>query len=59
MKTVLILGLALSLAACGSIDRWGARITGSSKTCVDGVSYIQFPSGASVQYDRNGKIVAC
>lgn len=34
--------------------------TGSvTKTCVDGVSYLQFHSGATVQYDQSGKVVLC
>ena len=59
MKYTALILVALSLAACGKIDRIEAAITGSSKVCVDGVSYIQFTSGASVQYDQAGKVVTC
>ena len=48
------------LSACGNVDRELAKITGkASKTCVDGVTYLQFTSGATVQLDINGKPVAC
>lgn len=60
MKNLIIVGLmGLSLAGCGGISRSVAHLTGSSKICVDGVSYVQFTSGASVQYDRAGDVVTC
>ncbi len=58
MKTVAI-GLLFTLAACGRIDRNIAIFTGSSELCVDGVRYLQFSSGASVKYTRDGKIATC
>lgn len=51
--------ICLSLAACGKVDRQVAYITGSSESCIDGVKYIQFPSGASVKYTREGRIATC
>ena len=48
-----------SLGGCGYVGRINATYTGFSKMCVEGVSYIQFTSGASVQLDKNGKIVEC
>ena len=51
--------LALGCWGCGSISRTTASLTGYSKSCVDGVSYLQFPSGVTVQYDREGKVVRC
>lgn len=43
----------------GSVHRKIAEYTGYSTICVDGVKYVQFTSGASVQYDTNGKVVTC
>ncbi len=60
MKKLLVVALAaLSLTACGQISRSTASLTGHSIECVDGVSYIQFVSGVTVQYDRDGKIKTC
>lgn len=48
------------LSSCGNVDRELAKLTGNaSKTCVDGVTYLQFTSGATIQLDINGKPVAC
>lgn len=56
----LIICAMVSLASCGKIDRFTAGITGgASKTCIDGVTYLQFTSGAAVQVDNTGKPVAC
>lgn len=52
--------LSICLSACGNIDRDMASMTGQpTKTCVDGVTYLQFTSGATVQLDITGKPVAC
>lgn len=60
MKNILILSLlAFGLTACGKTDQLVAHYTGYSKVCVDGVQYIQFTSGASVQYDQTGKVITC
>jgi hypothetical protein len=60
MKFVIIAMAALSLAACGRVDRAVAGITGdASETCIDGVTYLQFTSGATVKVDQNGKPVSC
>lgn len=60
MKYIILAVLALSLGGCGALDREIAKFTGdASKTCVDGVTYLQFTSGATVQVDINGKPVAC
>lgn len=58
-KIVFILPLCIALSGCGGMERTTAQWTGYSKMCVDGVSYIQFTSGASVQYDRNNNVVTC
>lgn len=60
MKAMLLgVVLALSLSACGKIDRMLATATGYSEICVDGVKYLQFTSGASVKYNPNGTIATC
>ena len=59
MKILFILTLLTMLSACGAGDRLGAHLTGYTKICVDGVTYLQFTSGASVQIDKNGKVITC
>lgn len=56
---IITLAICLSLVGCGNFDRRVANITGSSESCIDGVKYIQFPSGASVKYTRDGRIATC
>lgn len=51
--------LCLVLAGCGQMERATAAWTGYSTMCVQGVSYIQFTSGASVQYNIDGSIKRC
>lgn len=58
-KILLIAVLALGMTACGKVEQLTAHYTGYSKMCIDGVSYIQFTSGATVQYNRDGKVVTC
>lgn len=59
-KLIVASTLIVSLAGCGGIDRGIAAWTGgATKACVDGVTYLQFTSGATVQVDRSGKPVAC
>lgn len=60
MKASIVIFVAVLVSGCGAADRFAANITGSaSKTCVDGVTYLQFTSGAAMQVDRTGKPVAC
>ena len=59
MKTIITVALALSLSACGWADRVEAKFTGYSTLCISGVQYLQFTSGASVQYTPDGKVVTC
>jgi len=60
MKIVLI-GLAvLALTGCGWFDRKiVANVTGYSKICVEGVTYLQFPSGVTPQLSVEGRPVTC
>jgi hypothetical protein len=58
MKSILIMSLLLS--GCGVIQRKVvANVTGWSRICVNGVSYLQFPSGVTVEVDRDGKPRPC
>ena len=60
MKLVLITVSALALTGCGWFDRYVvANTTGYSRTCVDGVVYLQFPSGATPQYNIDGTLKGC
>lgn len=59
MKKLFVLPAIIALAGCGSMERATAKWTGYSEICVDGVTYIQFTSGATVKVDREGKPVAC
>ena len=44
----------------GTVARYLAGFRGYSKICVEGVSYLQFTSGASVQFDAvTGQIKRC
>ena len=57
--TITIIAAVLALSACGQVGRMEAAATGYSKICVDGVSYLQFTSGATAQLDATGKPVVC
>lgn len=60
MKAVLVVLLALTMTGCGWLDRKVASVTGgASEACVDGVLYLQFTSGATVKYNRNGTVALC
>lgn len=60
MKTVLVVLLALTMTGCGWMDRKIASIGGrAAETCIDGVVYLQFTSGATVKYNTDGTIALC
>jgi len=60
LSLVALLASLLFLPACGYVDRAVVGVSGNAtKTCVDGVTYLQFTSGATVQLDINNKVVAC
>lgn len=60
MKKLFLL-LPFLLGGCGWLNRAGGYITGYSLVCVTEthVQYIQFPTGAAVLVDVNGKPVPC
>lgn len=48
------------VTGCGWFDRQVSSFTGgATKTCIDGVTYLQFTSGATVQVDATGKPIPC
>lgn len=53
------IAIAIILSGCGAVSHGMAGLTGYSKVCVDGVSYLQFASGVTVQYDRLGNVAEC
>lgn len=58
IAVVVLLGALVT--GCGWFDRKvTANITGHAVTCIDGVAYLQFPSGVTVQYDRSGRVKNC
>ena len=61
MTRMFVVFLASSLVTgCGWFERKvTANITGHAVACVDGVAYLQFASGVTVQYDRSGRIKTC
>jgi len=59
LKLVTLFVAAIILSGCGYLNRGMASISGYTKVCVDGVTYLQFPSGVAVQVDRTGAPVAC
>lgn len=60
MKIIIVGLLCMALVGCGRTDSFTAGMTGRpSKVCVDGVTYLQFTSGAAVQVDKNGDPVEC
>lgn len=56
---ILIIGAVLILVGCGRFERTIANVTGYSTQCINGVEYIQFPSGASVAYTPEGEVKSC
>ncbi|AEG91588.1 hypothetical protein [Ramlibacter tataouinensis] len=60
MNKLVVMVLAMALAGCGWFDRKvTANLTGYSVACVEGVRYLQFPSGVTVQYERDGRPKLC
>ena len=59
MKIIMVILLSMIVAGCGQFERVTATVAGHSETCIDGVTYIQFTSGACVKVDINGKPVGC
>lgn len=58
MRLILIAAMSV-LSACAVGERINTAVTGHTTQCIDGVEYVQFPSGASVGYSPDGKVKAC
>lgn len=59
MRKLFAICLLLFLSSCGSSSKGIAEITGYSNVCIDGVHYLQFPSGVTPKYSRSGNILNC
>jgi len=60
MRILILLCLVFALSSCGAVQHLGAWVGGSGlETCHDGVMYLQFSSGATVAYNKNGSIKLC
>lgn len=57
--SILIASLAILFSGCGSISKLDAQVTGYDEVCVEGVPYLQFPSGVSVKINQDGSIASC
>ncbi len=55
---VVILSL-LALTRASGLDTRKADGVAYKKVCVEGISYLQFSVGVTVQYQWDGKIAAC
>jgi hypothetical protein len=58
MLLISIFGLGVYFSS-GMFKKQWANYTGYSTICIDGVEYIQFSSGASVKYNKEGKVELC
>ena len=58
MKALLIISIFF-LVGCGNFSKSIAEIKGHSEICIDGVTYLQFTSGATVKYNKTGTISTC
>ncbi|UZR29871.1 hypothetical protein [Methylococcus mesophilus] len=58
MRLILIAAMSV-LSACAVGERINTAVTGHTTQCIDGVEYVQFPSGASVAYSPDGKVKGC
>lgn len=60
MRLLLLMIVITTITGCGWLDRAATTFTGNaSMVCMDGVTYYQFTSGATVAVDRDGKPKKC
>jgi len=52
----LLVAIALICVSCGTFSKWQAGMTGHTEITIDGVVYLQFPSGVTVKYNSDGTI---
>ena len=60
-RNIIMLGIILALSGCGYINRLTAFAVEYTTICVKetNVQYVQFPTGAAVLVDTNGKPQQC
>lgn len=56
MKSII---LCMFLTGCGTCSRNVAFVTGHDIVCIDGIRYIQFPSGVVTKLNPDGKPEVC
>jgi uncharacterized protein YceK len=56
-KLLLAIPLLTLLLGCGNVNKMTAGWTGYTEVTVDGVVYLQFPSGVTVKYNKDGTVV--
>ncbi|AJR16708.1 hypothetical protein LIL_50042 (plasmid) [Leptospira interrogans serovar Linhai str. 56609] len=59
MKFLFCLILGFTTLNCGFLNKLTSEFVEYSKVCVNGVTYLQFPSGVAVQVDQKGIPVSC
>lgn len=60
LKVVVLCIIVVGLTACGRMQREYAGWIGQpTEICVNNVKYLQFTSGATVEYNSRGNIVTC
>ena len=59
MKKLIIITL-IFISGCGKIDQLKANYSGQpTEVCIENINYLQFTSGATVKYNKEGKISLC
>ena len=59
-KNLILVALTvIMVSGCGAVDRASAQLTGSAESCINGVVYLQFASGVTVKYNRDGTVTNC
>ena len=59
MNILAFISLLFLLTSCGHCARQVANVKGFSRECIAGVSYLQFPSGVTVEYTKDGEVQPC
>ena len=56
---IIMFTLVCLITGCGHYKKAVAEYVRHSEECINGVKYYQFPTGASVAYDKTGHVVTC
>lgn len=59
VMSIVLLFVVVQIQGCGACRYQKANIIGIGRECVDGVEYLQFPSGVTVAYNPDGSIKQC